>query len=135
MKPFFIFAFLCLIATVYAGTPANIIGTFQTEVPTANKADTRVIEVKVEKSEGKLSLSGSAAFSSGRSAAPDFTGELLDHKGSTYRFSFEDSFENKGVATVTVNEAGVVFSAKITEVKDPRCLAHYGEVQLKREKK
>ena len=38
-------------------------------------------------------------------------------------------------ATVTVNDAGVVFSAKITDVKDPRCLAHYGETQLKREKK
>ncbi len=134
-KPLSLLAFLWLIATAYAGTPANIIGAFQAEVPTANKADTRVIEVKVEKSEGKLSLSGSAAFSSGRSAAPNFSGEFLAQKGSAYRFSFEDSFENKGEATVTANDAGVTFSVTLTEVKDPRCQALYGKIQLKREKK
>jgi hypothetical protein len=79
-------------------------------------------------------LSGSAGYSTGRSAAPDFDGEGNDLTKPPYRFDFRDSFGNLGIATVTPTESGIQFTVTITTRKDSRCLPLYEPIKLKKKK-
>jgi hypothetical protein len=49
-------------------------------------------------------------------------------KEPPFKFSFEDSFGNKGVTFVTPTKTGIIFSATINEEEDPRCLIFYNDV-------
>jgi hypothetical protein len=71
-------------------------------------------------------------FSTGRSPAPEFSGSGYPAKEPPFKFSFEDSFGNKGVTFVTPTKTGIIFSATINEEEDPRCLIFYKTSELKR---
>lgn len=112
----------------------EIVGTFEGSFPTGRQGETRFIEIMVSREDSKYELSGSAGFSSGRSTAPDFWGELVSTTESSFVFNFEDSFGNKGTMSLSPIQNGVRFSSNISEIADPRCLPHYEPVELKRTK-
>ena len=63
---------------------------------------------------------------------PEFSGSGYPAKEPPFQFSFEDSFGNKGVASITLTKTGIIFSATINEVEDLRCLIFYKGTELKR---
>jgi hypothetical protein len=67
-----------------------------------------------------------------RSPAPEFSGSGYPAKEPPFKFSFEDSFGNKGVAFITPTKSGITFSETINEVEDPRCVTFYKGTELKR---
>ena len=91
-----------------------------------------IIKDKNHERSTKYLLSGSGRFSTGRSPAPEFSGSGYPAKEPPFKFSFEDSFGNKGVAFITPTKTGITFSATINEVDDPRCLIFYKGTELKR---
>lgn len=133
MKPFFLLMLLLLVpACLVAEEAMPILGTFEAVTRESGSGDERVVQVTIEQKDGKLFLTGGAGYSSGRSTAPEFSGEAAVPKAWPCRFSFEDSFENKGVVLVSPAKAGVEIEITVTEVAEPRCLAHYGKRTLKR---
>jgi hypothetical protein len=78
----------------------------------------------------RKTLSGSACYASGRSAAPDFDGSFIASGAEATRYSFEDSFGNKGFATLTYKKNGLYFEVTIKDLKDPRCLPLYGKIKF-----
>jgi hypothetical protein len=80
----------------------------------------------------KISSFRKWALFDGRSPAPEFSGSGNSAKEPPFKFSFEDSFGNKGVAFITPTKTGITFSVTINEVEDPRCLIFYKGTELKR---
>jgi hypothetical protein len=123
---------LLLSSLVQAELPLSIVGTFQGAKPTERKSEERLLRITITERSTKYLLSGSGRFSTGRSPAPEFSGSGYPAKELPFKFSFEDSFGNKGVAFITPTKTGIVFSATINEVEDPRCLIFYKGTELKR---
>ncbi len=96
------------------------------------KSEQRLLRIKITQNVAKYFLSGSGGFSTGRSPAPEFSGSGYPAKEPPFKFSFEDSFGNKGVTFVTPTKTGIIFSATINEEEDPRCLIFYKTSELKR---
>ena len=118
---------LLLTSLAQAELPLSIVGTFQGAKPTEPKSEERLLRIKITERSTKYLLSGS-----GRSPAPEFSGLGYPARQPPFKFSFEDSFGNKGVAFITPTKTGITFSATINEVEDPRCLIFYKETELKR---
>jgi hypothetical protein len=112
----------------------SLVGKFRGVSSTEQKAEKRFIEVIITEKDSRYFLSGSGGFSTGRSAAPDFSGSGFPTKVPPMKFLFEDSFGNKGTAFVTPGKMGISFSVTISEVKDSRCLPLYEEIKLSRKK-
>ena len=132
MKRWLIFFLLLLTSLAQAELPVSIVGTFQGAKPTERKSEQRLLTIRITKSSTKYLLSGSGRFSTGRSPAPEFSASGYPTKEPPFKFSFEDSFGNKGVAFVTPTKTGIIFSATINEVEDLRCLIFYKGTELKR---
>ena len=125
--------FLLLLASLaQAELPLSIVGTFQGAKPTERKSEERLLRITITERSTKYLLSGSGRFSTGRSPAPEFSGSGYPAKEPPFKFSFEDSFGNKGVAFITPTKTGITFSATINEVEDPRCLIFYKGTELKK---
>jgi len=117
-----------------AADPDEIEGTYDGEV--AKGGATRVVEVILKPAGDKLKMTGSAAWDSGKGAAPEFKGsDISKDDDEYYTFTFEDSFGNKGTAQIQETKGGIIFSAKITKVQDARCLALYEKIKLKKKGK
>jgi hypothetical protein len=123
MKSYQILFLLLLTSLMQAGLPVSIVGTFQGAKPTERKSEERLLRIEITERSTKYLLSGSGRFSSG-SGNPT--------KEPPFKFSFEDSLENKGVAFITPTKTGIIFSATINEVQDPRCLIFYKGTDLRR---
>jgi hypothetical protein len=123
---------LLLTSLAQAELPLPIVGTFQGAKSTERKSEQRFLRIKITENLTKYLLSGSGRFSTGRSPAPAFSGSGYPTKEPPFKFSFKDSFDNKGVAVITPTMTGIIFSATISEVEDPRCLTFYKKSELKR---
>ena len=111
----------------------SIVGTFQGAKPTEHKSEERLLRIKITERSTKYLLFGKWAHSTGRSPAPEFLWvRLSGERAAIFKFSFEDSFGNKGVAFITPTKTGITFSVTINEVEDPRCLIFYKGTELKR---
>ncbi|HEY5813274.1 MAG TPA: hypothetical protein VIT23_11555 [Terrimicrobiaceae bacterium] len=98
MKSYLAVFLLFLSPLVPAELPLSIVGTFQGAKPTERKSEERLLRLKITERSTKYLLSGSGRFSTGRSPAPEFSGSGYPAKEPPFKFSFEDSFGNKGVA-------------------------------------
>ena len=132
MKSYLVLFLLLLTSLAQAQLPLSIVGTFEGAKSTERKSEQRILTIKITENLTKYLLSGSGHFSTGRSPAPVFYGSGYPTKEPPFKFSFEDSFGNKGVASITPTKTGITFSATINEVEDPRCLMFYKGTELKR---
>ena len=119
------------VRTVLAGAGPDLAGSFVHE--SGSDRDAVAISVTVEaEADGKFSLSLMAAHPDAHGAAPDGGGEgRVDHDG-VLRFTYEDSFSNKGTGTFRHTRKGYLLSIQIDQVEDSRCLVFYGEHTLQR---
>ena len=109
-----------------AGGSTDLMGSFVHERGTDR--DAVAISVTVEAgADGKFSLSLMAAHPDAHGAAPDGTGEGHIDRDGVLRFTYEDSFFNKGNGTFRHTKKGYLLSILIDHVEDPRCLVFYGE--------
>ena len=132
MKSSFVLFLLLLTPLAQAQLPRAIVGTFEGAKSTERKSEQRILRIKITESSTKYLLSGSGRFSTGRSPAPEFSGSGYPSKEPPFKFSFEDSFGNKGVASIAPTKTGIIFSATINEVEDVRCLIFYKGTELTR---
>jgi len=116
---------------VLAGAGSDLIGSFGHE--SGSDRDAVAISVRVEAGAGgKLSLSLVAGHPDAHGAAPDGEGEgQIDPEG-VLRFTYEDSFFNKGTGTFRRAKTGYLHSIQIDHVEDSRCHAFYVEHTLQR---
>lgn len=77
-------------------------------------------------------ISFSAGNENGSGAAPDGDGEGKANDKGELEIHWTDSFENDGTAVLKHSGKLVVFAMKPGKVSDPRALALYGNVTLKR---
>ena len=131
MKSYLVLFLLLLTSLAQAQLPRSIVGTFEGAKSTERKSEQRILRIKITETLTKYLLSGSGRFSTGRSPAPAFSGSGYPTKEPPFKFSFEDSFGNKGVAFITPTMTGIIFSATINEVEEPRCLTFYKKSELK----
>jgi hypothetical protein len=125
--------FLLLLASLaQAESPLSIVGTFEATQPSERKSEQRFVKIKITESVARYFLAGRAGFSTGRPPALEFSGSGYPSGKPPFKFSFEDSFGNKGVASITPTESGIIFSATINEMEDRRCLIFYKATELKR---
>ena len=123
---------LLLTSLAQAELPLSIVGTFSGSEIDRTQVGAEILKDKNHGEFDKYLLSGSGRFSTGRSPAPEFSGSGYPAKEPPFKFSFEDSFGNKGVAFITPTKTGITFSATINEVEDPRCLIFYKGTELKK---
>ena len=118
------------VCTVLAGAGPDLAGSFVHE--SGSDRDAVAISVTVEaEADGKFSLSLMAAHPDAHGAAPDGGGEgRVDHDG-VLRFTYEDSFSNKGTGTFRRTKKAYLLSINIDHIEDPRCLVFYGEHTFK----
>jgi hypothetical protein len=111
---------------VLAGAGSDLIGSFVHE--SGSDRDAVAISVTVEaEADGKFSLSLMAAHPDAHGAAPDGEGKGRIDPDGVLRFTYEDSFFNKGTGTFRHTKKGYLVSIEIEQVEDPRCLVFYGE--------
>ncbi len=129
-------ALLMLFSLILPGRadPDPVAGIYQATRKTGAKNEKMFLEVTIREEGDRYYLSGSGGYSTGRSVAPDFSGKGYSPKMAPWKFSFEDSFGNKGTAFATPTKSGVKFSVAVSEVREPRCLPFYEEINLRRKK-
>jgi len=127
------FSICFLVALLCGFSSQSILGSFEGTTTTNRDPEQRFLSLAVTEKKGELKLEGMAGYSSGRSAAPDFSGKCYK-KTNKYHFTFEDSFGNKGFGTITKVNDDILFSATITTLKDSRCVPLYHSILLKRKK-
>jgi hypothetical protein len=108
------------------GANAPLIGKFVCESGKERNDVAIYITVSAEP-DGKLSLALTAAHPDGHGAAPDGDGEGRVDADGIFRFTYEDSFLNKGEGTFRRVKGGYLLSIHIQDVQDSRCLPFYGE--------
>jgi len=78
----------------------------------------------------KATISFSAGMADGSGAAPDGGGEGKVDKNGTLHFTFQDSFDNEGTATLTAGKDGYHLSMTVTKAVDSRALRFYDDLLL-----
>lgn len=123
---------IACVCGVLAGAGPDLTGFFVHE--SGSDRDALAISVTVEaEADGKFSLSLMAAHPDAHGAAPDGGGEgRVDYDG-VLRFTYEDSFSNKGTGTFRRTTKAYLLSIQIDHVEDSRCLVFYGEHTLQRD--
>lgn len=114
-----------------AGTDAPLLGKFACKSGAERDSVSINITVTAE-SDGKLSLALTAAHPDGHGAAPDGEGDGRVDANGTFRFTYEDSFFNKGDGTFRRAKNGYLLSIRIQDVRESRCLPFYGEHLFRR---
>ena len=89
-----------------------------------------LLSVTIARESGELIFSLSAAHPDAHGAAPDGSGLANIGPDGTLRFSYTDSFENKGTGTFKRTARGYALSIHIDKVNDARCLPFYGDFIL-----
>ena len=96
--------------------------------------DAVAIFVTVEaKADGKFLFSLTAAHPDAHGAAPDGEGEGRIDRDGVLRFTYEDSFSNKGTGTFRRAKKGYLLTVQIDQVEESRCLVFYGEHTFQRD--
>ena len=118
--------FAACASVVLAGAGSDLMGSFVHE--SGSDRDAVAISVTVEAgADGKFSLSLMAAHPDAHGAAPDGEGKGRIDPDGVLRFTYEDSFFNKGTGTFRRTNKGYLLSIQIDHVEDSRCLEFYGE--------
>ena len=118
-------------SVVLAGAGSDLIGSFVHE--SGSDRDAVAISITVEAgADGKFSLSLMAAHPDAHGAAPDGNGQGRIDRYGVLRFTYEDSFFNKGTGTFRRTKKGYLLSIQVDQVEDSRCLVFYGEHTLQR---
>jgi hypothetical protein len=124
--------FTACASVVLAGAGSDLMGSFVHE--SGSDRDAVAISVTVEaEADGKFSLSLIAAHPDAHGAAPDGEGKGRIDPDGVLRFTYEDSFFNKGHGTFRHTSKGYLLSIQIDHVEDSRCLVFYGEHALQRD--
>ena len=124
--------FAAFASMALAGAGSDLTGSFVHKG--GSDRDAVAISVTVEAgSAGKFLFSLTAAHPDAHGAAPDGDGEGRIDREGVLRFTYEDSFFNKGTGTFRRAKKGYLLSINIDHVEEPRCLAFYGEHTLQRE--
>ena len=119
-------------SVVLAGAGSDLMGSFVHE--SGSDRDAVAISVTVQAAaDGKFSLSLMAAPPDAHGAAPDGNGEGRIDRDGILRFTYEDSFFNKGTGTFRRTKKGYLLSIQVDQVEDSRCLVFYGEHTLQRD--
>jgi len=130
--------FLLAVCFAPAATPGthDLIGEFE-YVEGHTQPHDRNIQVSVTReANGRLAISFGASHFDGHGAAPDGDGSGETGPDGIFRFTFEDSFSNKGKGTFEYTKRGYILLIEIQDVQDPRCMMFYGErFELKRRSK
>jgi len=123
--------FAACASIVLAGAGSDLMGSFVHE--SGSDRDAVAISITVEAgADGKISLSLMAAHPDAHGAAPDGDGEGRIDRDGVLRFTYEDSFFNKGTGTFRHTKKGYLLSIHVDHVEDSRCLVFYGEHTLQR---
>jgi hypothetical protein len=118
---------VCLV--VRAADSPSWVGEYRAEKFLSGRA---VFQLGIEQSGSSMQVTFDGAYTDAHGAAPEGQGPAKI-SGNTLQFKFEDSFNNSGTGTITRTADGIIVSMKTTHVKDPRCLAFYGQnMHLKR---
>ena len=113
-------------SVVLAGAGSDLTGSFVHE--SGSDRDAVAISLTVEAgADSKFSLSLMAAHPDAHGAAPDGNGEGRIDRDEVLRFTYEDSFSNKGNGTFRHTKKGYLLSIQIDHVEDSRCVEFYGE--------
>ncbi|MDL5048681.1 hypothetical protein QQ054_21955 [Oscillatoria amoena NRMC-F 0135] len=127
----FLTAIIAMMAVSCAPTSRTLLsGDYYGESPTERLGEVRFVEVTIKPHKEQYWIEGSAGYSSGRAAAPDFEGGSTVSGNGKYEFLICDSFDNKGTATVIESDSGISIEINITKIMDARCLSLYGPIQL-----
>ena len=111
---------------IIAEPKSHFIGDFACESGTERYSVGIYITIAPE-SGGKLSMTLMAAHPDGHGAAPDGGGDGRVDANGIFRFTYEDSFFNKGRGTFRRTKRGYLLSIHIDDVQDSRCMPFYGE--------
>jgi hypothetical protein len=90
------------------------------------------IEITISRDERGYVLGFQAAHPDAHGAAPDGEGVGRIGPDGVFRFTYEDSFSNRGTGTFRHGPRGYELSIQITEVVDPRCMAFYDDFTFER---
>lgn len=124
-------AVLILAGALFALAEPDLTGVFSYD--DGEDQESVAIQVTIRPAtEGKLSLELMAGHPDGHGAAPDGGGEGEVDRAGVFRFTYEDSFSNKGTGTFRRTRKGYLLSIKIDDVQDSRCLVFYGDKTLQR---
>ena len=92
---------LLLTSLAQAELPLSIVGTFSGSEIDRTQVGAEILKDKNHGEFDKISSFGKWALFDGRSPAPAFSGSGYPTKEPPFKFSFEDSFGNNGVAFIT----------------------------------
>jgi hypothetical protein len=129
MKRFLLFAVLAFASAAHATAPWQDSFTGHYELAKKNKSP---LSFDVLQKGANVTISFSAGNVDGSGAAPDGDGEgKLNGKGEL-ELKWTDTFDNAGTATFRRDGKLYHLSLTATKVADPRAVALYGEITLKR---
>lgn len=107
--------------SVYAGTYVRTHGDAASE-----------FELVVKEGHEGTEISFFASRTDGSGAAPEGTGRGHVESDGVLRFSFEDSFANKGIGSLRKQQDTFLLTLNPQTVEDPRAAQFYGDMQLRR---
>ena len=114
-------------SVVLAGAGSDLMGSFVHE--SGSDRDAVAISVTVESgADGKFSLSLMAAHPDAHGAAPDGNGEGRIDRDGVLRFTYEDSFFNKGTARFGTPRRATCFPFRLTRSKTLAALCFTGSI-------
>lgn len=114
-----------------AVTPKDsLTGSYQ--FSSGSKRDDVAIAVTIEREGDEWTLGLQAAHPDGHGAAPDGGGTGRIDTDGVFRFSYSDSFDNRGSGTFRRAANGYALSIAIDTVTEPRCMMFYGDFLLRR---
>jgi hypothetical protein len=117
-----LFAFIATAA--FAAGPENFAGEWTDK--NFNKGEW-VVSLSVEQSGTTISVVYSGGHNDGHGAAPELDGKgKIAGKGRA-TFTWKDSFDNSGTATIKQAGKDVILSFKPTHIVEARCLVFYGQ--------
>lgn len=106
-------------------------GAFRGETSITKSArDPVTCSVTVKRTDSGWAVSGSLAFASGRGAAPDFEGVGYPGKDGSLYFTFTDSFGNKGLGRLFIQEGKTFITTALKSVSDARCAALHRQIEI-----
>ena len=106
----------------------SLIGSYQ--FSSGSEPDDVYISITVSQSGRKTHLDFQADHPDGHGAAPDGNGTGEIGPDGVFRFTYEDSFSNRGTGTFQHSPRGYELSIKISDVSDPRCMMFYGDFMV-----
>ena len=129
MKHLLVVLFLAVTFAVHAADPATDSLTGHYELARKSKSPLSFDVLQKGKS---ATASFSAGNADGSGAAPDGDGAGSLNAKSELEFKWTDTFDNAGTGTLRRDGKLYHLSLKPTKVADPRAVAFYGEITLKR---